>query len=173
MTGATTGWIVRILMGPPVWVWPLLAGLLILGLRASKTRRVPIILIYLLPLLGLISINAVVGLERQLIAWIVYFAAYGIGVFAGFAKQAKWLLAKESGRVRLAGEWITLSAMMTIFWVNFIVGTVGAVNPQLLSNAGFIAVSVGLIACASGSFLGRALRVYWTRESRAETPRAR
>lgn len=47
----------------PIWVFPLFLLLLILGLRASKTRRVPIAVIYALPLLGILTLNNIVSLE--------------------------------------------------------------------------------------------------------------
>lgn len=47
-----------ILTGTPVWVWPLFAGLVFVGLRATRTRFVPVWLVYVLPLLGVLSMRA-------------------------------------------------------------------------------------------------------------------
>lgn len=152
--------ITGILTGAPLWVWPLLALLLFMGIRASKTRQVPKVLFYVVPLLGLISINTIAGLKQPSLAWSVYILAYGIGVFLGYAKQADWLISKQDNNVTLAGEWVTLATMMTLFWMNFLAQTVRALNPELYADRGFLVGFVFITALAGGSFLGRALKIF-------------
>ena len=50
----------------PIWVLPLFIVLFIVGLRASKDRSVPILLIYLLPLLGLLTLRNITSLAPQI-----------------------------------------------------------------------------------------------------------
>lgn len=49
----------------PVWVWPLLALLLTLGLNAMRSRSTPALPFYALPLLGLLSLRSVLSLEAS------------------------------------------------------------------------------------------------------------
>ncbi|MEP3244657.1 MAG: hypothetical protein ABJN40_10905 [Sneathiella sp.] len=149
----------NILTGAPVWVWPLLALLVFLGHKATKLRETPVILIYCLPLLGILSLQAVSSLASPPTAWSIFAIAYGLGSFLGFNLQERWLLKKEGSTVTLKGEWVTLLSMMTLFWMNFANGFMQATNPDLQSQIAFIAPYCAIIGLAAGSFLGRAAKV--------------
>jgi uncharacterized membrane protein len=69
-------------------------------------------------------------------------------------------LGREGNKVQLAGEGLTLVVMMVIFWANFAGGIRQAVAPDVYTSSVFHIVFVTLIATCSGSFLGRALRVW-------------
>lgn len=153
-----------ILQGAPIWVWPLLVLLVVVGLRATKTREVPVWLAYATPLLGLISINRLVDLPNPALVWSVYAIGYAAGLAAGYALQRRWLISKQGGRLKLEGEWVTFTTMMLLFSMSFVGGIVSDINAGLYGSFGFIVVYTGLIAIASGSFLGRALRLYRTQE---------
>ena len=148
-----------ILLGPPLWVWPLLAGLILIGLRASRTRTVRATLFYLLPLMGLMSINTVMKLPNPQLVWPTFVITYVAGIFLGYRLQRRWLIGKSDANVTLAGEWFTMAVLMIIFWVNFANGTVQAVAPELVAAPVFLIAMVLLISVASGSFTGRALNV--------------
>lgn len=149
-----------ILNGVPLWVWPLFVVLLLFGLRATKQRRVPVWVSYLLPLMGLLSINTAAQTGNTSLVWGMFCAGYIAGTALGYVLQRRWIILKEEGRITLAGEWVTLITMMTIFLANFVAGTLKAINPELYQSNGFIVVFVFLIACASGVFFGRAVRVF-------------
>lgn len=149
----------QILTGAPIWVWPLLALLVFLGTKATKLRETPVILIYCLPLLGILSLRSVGSLPSPITAWSIFALSYSIGAFLGFKYQSKWVLEHKGKTVILKGEWITLVAMMSLFWANFAIGFVQATNPELLGDASFVAPFCALIGLAAGSFLGRALKV--------------
>jgi len=74
--------------------------------------------------------------------------------------QRRWLLGREASRVRLAGESLTLSVMMLVFWANFAGGVMRAVAPQTYGNPVFHIIFAGLLAASCGSFAGRALRIW-------------
>lgn len=148
-----------ILSGAPIWVWPLLIVLLFIGYKASKPRQTSVILFYYLPLLGLISINSVTSLPFQKVAWICFGIGYVAGAAGAYTLQNKWLLGKQDKTILLSGEWFTMLVLMVIFWMNFTGGMVEAVSPGVYSTQGFIALFALLVGAASGSFLGRALKV--------------
>lgn len=149
-----------IITGSPLWIWPLLAFLVWYGLRASRTRTTTAIAVYLLPLLGLISVNAVLKMPHQGIVWTAYAAAYLIGIAAGAALQRRWLLQKNGLQVTLAGEWFSMAVLMTIFWMNFAGGVFRVLLPDLYANTAFLAAFAMVVGTASGTFSGRALRVW-------------
>ncbi len=154
--------LVSILSGAPVWVWPLLVFLVFFGLKATRSRETPSLPIYLLPLLGLLSLNAVNSLQGAGYLWIVFAVAYLFGALAGFGFQRHVISEKSAGRVNLKGEWITFIVLMTVFWMNFAGGVVKAISPDTYASAGFHIVFTIIAGLAAGSFIGRALRVFFT-----------
>jgi hypothetical protein len=70
------------------------------------------------------------------------------------------LLGREGRRVRLKGESLTLLVMMVVFWANFAGGLTQAIAPQIYNDTGFHAVFAFILALSTGSFAGRALRVW-------------
>ena len=66
----------QLFTGAPVWVWPLLVGLIVVGVRAMRDREAPLWLIYTLPLMGVLSLNAVRGLPVGGSIWLVFVAAW-------------------------------------------------------------------------------------------------
>jgi len=56
--------------------------------------------------------------------------------------------------------------MMVIFWANFAGGVVAAVAPLAYASAPFHVALAACLALAAGSFGGRALRVWGTRDFR-------
>lgn len=153
----------QMITGAPVWVWPLLAVLLIVGMRARHMRTVPAGLVYALPLLGIMALRSVAALPAGGWIWAIFALAYGAGAWGGYLLQRGWILGHEDGRVRLAGEWLTLTVMMVIFWANFAGGFLRAVTPAVYGGAIFMIVFAGLLAACGGSFAGRALRVWRVR----------
>lgn len=91
--------------------------------------------------------------------WVCFAGGYSVGAAYAYKLQGKWLLGIDGSRASLAGEWVTLTAMMTLFLMNFAGGTVQATNPELFASVGFTVVYAVSIALASGSFLGRAYKV--------------
>ncbi len=150
----------QFLTGAPVWVWPLLLLLILVGLRARQARSVPVVLIYLLPLLGLLALRSTAALPADNWIWLVFGGGYAAGVWAGHHLQARWVRAREGARVRLAGENLTLVVMMVIFWANFAGGVLREVAPAVYGMAAFQVILVLLVAASAGSFAGRALRVW-------------
>lgn len=142
----------------PVWVWPLLLLLVLTGLRATRQRQVPVYIVYAMPLLGILSINATTTLSRPGIAWPCFIAAYLVGGWAGWQLQQRWLLARDGDLLTVAGEWLTLATMMVIYWLGFARGVVEAVNQELWHSWIFVAICAALSGLAAGSFMGRAIR---------------
>lgn len=153
----------QFLTGAPIWVWPLLALLIFVGLRARQERMAPALLIYLLPLLGILAVRSVAALPAGVWVWLVFGLFYGLGVCAGHHLQSRWLLGREGRMVQLAGENLTLLVMMIVFWANFAGGVLLAVAPDVYGNSMFQAGFAAILALSAGTFAGRAFRV-WRQE---------
>ncbi|MGC1505133.1 MAG: hypothetical protein WA782_13475 [Sulfitobacter sp.] len=150
----------QFLTGAPIWVWPLLALLIFVGLRARQERTAPALLIYLLPLLGLLALRSVAALPAGVWVWLVFVLFYGLGACAGHHLQSRWLLDREGRMVQLAGENLTLLVMMIVFWANFAGGVLLAVAPDVYDNSMFQAGFAAILALSAGTFAGRAFRVW-------------
>ncbi|MEQ9695682.1 hypothetical protein [Shimia sp. SDUM112013] len=151
--------VISILHGAPFWVWPVLALLVWLGLRATRVRSVASWSLYVLPLAGLLSLNAVHGLNVGVAVWAVFGGGYLSGALFGRRYQAGLVLEKSGGVVRLAGEWMTLLVLMIVFWVNFAGGVAQAIAPVVYASFGFKLGFAAIAGLAAGSFLGRAIAV--------------
>lgn len=157
--------LISILSGAPLWVWPLLAFLVFFGLKATRSRETPSLPIYLLPLLGLLSLNAVNSLQGAGALWFVFSVAYLFGAFLGFGFQKRVIREKSAKGVSLKGEWVTFMVLMTVFWMNFTGGVVKAISPDTYASTGFHILFTVIAGLAAGSFIGRALRVFSTTAS--------
>lgn len=149
----------QFITGAPVWVWPLFALLVYLGIHSSKERNSSVKSAYFLPLLGLTTINGIIALPNQSLSWsafLLFYAAFG---FATYRLQERWIVSRDGSRVTLAGEWFTFGVLMTQFVTNYADGVTKAVNPDLYTSPTFSVIFASVIGAASGTFLGRALRI--------------
>lgn len=64
--------------------------------------------------------------------------------------------------MQLRGAWLILQALMVIFVVNFAVGVLAAMGPDIPGSSLVIGLFADTLATASGQFSGRALRVMRT-----------
>jgi len=99
-------------------------------------------------------------LPRQDLTWPAYGFAYLIGAAWGYRLQNKWLLGKEGRQILLSGEWFTFAVLMVVFWMNFASGTIKAVDQQLYGSPSFTVLSALIVGVCSGTFAGRAFKVW-------------
>ena len=143
----------------PLWVWPLIAGLVFLGLRSTKDPSAPIWLYYLIPFLGLLGLKTVYSLQLGPLVWLGFGTAFGIGAATGFQLQRNWIIEKTASSIRVKGEWFTFTMIMVLFFSNFVLGAMRAISPQMVSNTLFLVIFVAFTGIASGSFTGRSIRI--------------
>lgn len=145
---------IRILQGTPVWVWGLLALLVILGLSQSMPRRVSARRIVIVPAIMLaLSLAGVVttfgAQPLALAAWAVGVGlAIALGVDAVAPRGARY--ARESARFELPGSWLPMALILGLFCIKYGVGVGLAFTPALAANMPF---EVG-VAFAYGAFSG-------------------
>jgi hypothetical protein len=153
----------------PIWVWPLFIALVFVGIKSMKTREAPLALIYMLPLLTILTVNSVARLPLPSLAWSMFVLGYSFGVWLGMTMQPKWTLGHSARRVRLVGEKVTLLLMMLMFWLSFGNSVVRAVVPTAQNAWLYVGLLSLVLAIASGSFSGRCLSILRSRAGRLAT----
>jgi len=131
--------------------------LFIVGLRASKNRSVPILLIYSLPLLGLLTLRNITSLAPPIWLWTFAAVTYASGIAIGMRLQHGWIVARYEQFAQVKGEWATITAMMIVFATGFVNRFLGATMPALTQTAVFLTGFVAINCLASSHFLGRAI----------------
>lgn len=143
----------------PIWVWPLFCVLVGIGILAMRDRSSTIIPYCFYPLFGLTAANAIINMAHAPTAWIIFGAAYIIGMGVAFWWQNGLILQKTGIHMQLKGDRITIVILMVIFFSNFVNGVVGGISPTVQASTGFTYIFATVIGLCSGSFTGRALRV--------------
>lgn len=150
----------EIVRNTPVWVWPMLAALLALGVSQLRTRRVGRTRLMVLPL-----VLAMLGLASALTTFAAVHAAqlaWGLSL-AGSAYAASRLVRTgraswdaAAGELRLPGSWLPLALIVTLFTLRYSAAVALAMHPAWRSAPEVLvplATAYGLLA---GGFLGRA-----------------
>lgn len=150
----------QILINVPIWVWPLFVLLVVLGLRASRTRTVPKLVIYLMPLLGLLTLRSLLGFNLAVWAWGVAGVAYVAGLYLGMIFQKNHILEKGPKTVKIKGEWLTLTMMMILFLSGFVNGFLNDVAPQTVQSIGYVIGMTLLLSLTAGTFMGRSIMTW-------------
>lgn len=140
----------------PLWVWPLLALLVAIGLRSMRERRVPIYEVYAMPALVALALQTIAHLQPDAKGWLVFALVWAGSILVGHRLAKGWVLGRERRFVRLRGEALTLIALMLIFGANFAAGVLAAVAPATLQSVSGVAVFAAVLAAASGQSAGRA-----------------
>lgn len=144
----------------PIWVWPLFVVLVVVGLRAMRTRETHSAYFALYPLFVVTAAGMIDSLAIAPLNWIVFCIALLVSVALSFRWQDGLILRKSGRRMRLAGERVTLLVLMTIFLSNFVRGVLESMAPGALETPAFVALFAALIGASAGTFLGGALRVF-------------
>ncbi len=155
---------VEIVRHTPIWVFVLLAGLIVFGLIQARTRHVAVWLALLLPaampLLSLSGVLEYVGLWwPALVAWLL-----GVGASALLClKTIKPSAARYdsgAGKLLVAGSWIPLLVILGIFVVRYAMA-VGLGMGLAVAQDGTVQLAVSLLLGGfSGFFLARGV-FFW------------
>ncbi len=154
-----------ILRQTPVWVWGLLASLLVLGFSQLRERKASVARVSLLPLvMTLLSVSGTFSaLGSTPHTGIVIAACLGTAVLA-FA-----LLARGRANARfdpaqrvfqLPGSAVPLLLIVGIFLVKYVVGVDLAMAPQLVRESSYVLSVAALYGAFTGVFVGRASRLW-------------
>ena len=156
-----------ILKNTPVWVWGLLAGLVVLGLSQARDRSASQLRVTLLPvtMTGLSIWGTVSAFGASPLfgtVMLVWLAATAL-VLAGVASTAapRGATYDAASRIyRMPGSWIPMALIVAVFLVKYVVGVDLAMQPALARDTQYTLIVAALYGVASGTFIGRAARLW-------------
>jgi hypothetical protein len=151
-----------ILAHTPPWVWIVLCLLLAIGLRFTRTRRIPVRRALVMPL-------AITALSLHGTFSVFHGSPVAIVVWSGAAAlSAAWFATSALPRgvyydaaqrvVVQPGSWTPLAVMMLFFAIRYTAAASLAIHPQWAQEEGVAALAASIYGALSGVFLGRTLR---------------
>ena len=151
----------QILTNTPLYVWAILAFLIVRGVIALRTRDLAINKLFIIPVvmlaLSLFDIAAKFGLGG--IGFATWIATVGVTLALLVRYSAARIApAAQAGHVVVRGSVFPLALMMAIFITKYVTSVAVVVQPHLRDNTLFIVVVCALFGLFSGYFLGRLVR---------------
>jgi hypothetical protein len=151
--------IAGILTNTPLWFWLILAGLVYLGLRRTRTRETTHV--------GILTPAALFGLLAIGKLALGHFAAPAVlGTVAGIVAATILLFTVrpgnrarplEDGKLLIEGEWFSLVLIIVVFSVNYAIAVLSAIQPALAAGEN-VRFAYGFInALSAGFMIGRAV----------------
>ena len=154
----------QIVLHTPSWVWALLALLSVLGWTQSRPGRT--------------SLTRTVVMPLAMVALSIYgtVSAFGatapvLAAWCAAALPVAWTLSRtalpqgthyDAGlrRFSVAGSWMPLALMMSIFLTKYAVGVTLAMQPARAHDPVFALAAALAYGAVSGCFFGRAARLW-------------
>jgi len=167
--------LLQIILGTPLRIWILLAGLIGLGLTQVRDRTIGSLRAALLP--AVLVVVSLAGVISSFGASVLAVAAWAVGLGAAISAgpralpplRARWQAASDS--LRVAGSWWPMLLIVALFLVKYAAGVSLALRPGLVSDGGFV-VAFGLVfGVFSGLFAQRGWQLWRIRQT-ARTLRA-
>jgi uncharacterized membrane protein len=159
------GAIAGILKNTPLYVWGILAGLLVLGATQVRDRSASLLRVSAMPLAmtafsawGLASAFGGSPLWAPVLALWLGTAAAVLAATAWGRANATYDAAAR--RYALPGSWAPLALIVGIFLTKYAVGVELALQPGQIAQPGFALPVAALYGVFSGLFVGRAARLW-------------
>jgi uncharacterized membrane protein len=157
------GMLAQIFANTPLWVWGLLAGLIVLGLSQTRTRTAGLPRIVILPVaMGAFSLWGTLSAfgiaPVVVIAWTLA-AALLVALVLRKPVPAGTRFDAATRQFHLPGSWVPMFLILGIFLTKYAVGVTLAMRPDLRALPDFT-LAVAIVSGAfSGLFAGRTVRL--------------
>lgn len=155
--------LVQIALNTPVWVWGLLAALVVLGLTQVRNRSAGLPRTVVLPLaMGSFSlwglVNGFGATPANLGTWLAAAAvALTVVMLRPLPAGVRYDAARRA--FALPGSWVPLVLILGIFSIKYATGVMLAMQPALRADAGFALAVAAASGLFSGIFAGRTVRL--------------
>ena len=153
--------IVQVLKGTPVWVWVILAALVVLSARQLKTRVIKRYTVLIAPVVFLlVGLMAAGRSPLGLSVWAV--SLLTSAALTHFVWQPVGGARYDAGtdRLNLPGSVIPMFLMLSIFLLNYVINVALAIKPALRGEFVWQIGPAVLLGALSGVFIGRAATLF-------------
>jgi hypothetical protein len=144
----------------PLWIWALLAGLLVLGWSQTKQRQASLIRITIMPLvmigLSLYGTISVFGSASIIVVTWLLSVLLSLSIFMSVSDKSGIHYDQAKHQFTLPGSWIPMVLILSIFITKYIVGFMTAMQPNLTQQLNFTLACTVIYGLFSGVFLARA-----------------
>ena len=144
-----------IVSGIPWWVYPLLAALIAIGIRAMKTRYVPLPVALVAPVAfitwGFFTLQSSGTYGVPLLSF-VSAAIVGLAIALGTTWNQELVIDRSNRRVCLPGSYVPLIRNLSIFSAKFLLTFTMALRPDLRET--LLPWDLGVSGISAGYFLG-------------------
>ena len=146
----------QIVLNTPLWVWPLMALVVWLGVLGLRPRTLPLWRLAILPLVGLaLSLVGIGQSARPGLALIAWLAALAVALPLGFLIGRRRAVRRlDDGRLEIGGGWFMLVFGLSIFAVRYALGVIFGMAPALRADPAWIALAGGVGGLVAGTGLG-------------------
>lgn len=155
------GFASQIISGTPVWVWGILATLVVLGLQQLRARTVRRHIVLIAPVaflfVGLLSAGR--GASGFAV-WALALLTTAALTFLVWKPTAGARYDAAIDRLHVPGSAVPMLLMLTIFLFNYAINVVLAVNPALRGEFAWQVGPALILGALSGIFIGRAATLF-------------
>jgi hypothetical protein len=153
--------IVQAISHTPIWVWPLLALLIFIGITALWPRNVPLARLFILPavFLGLSIFSALSSALPPVESGGIWLAGLILGSLLGrlAAPRQGVVIDRAARRIFVPGSAVPLILIVVIFLGRYASGYAFGRYPELHQNQLALVLAASYAAFCSGIMLGRTL----------------
>lgn len=150
----------------PVWVWPLLAFLIISGLKSFNESKVDLKKIFILPVMFISwSIYSIfVDLSYVFLSLSFFSFTLSIGILIGFIinKNFRPISSNQNNELIMQGSWFPLALILFSFCITYVFSALKVVKPEFSSNISYSLLHVSLSGLLAGLFWGGIYYCFYT-----------
>ncbi|PHM73451.1 DUF6622 family protein [Xenorhabdus kozodoii] len=157
--------ILGIIKGTPIWIWILFVFLINRGIRALYDREMRIERLFFMPILFLIW--AVYSVLNETIFQNSAFIALIVGIVVGggigwglWSNRPRLRKGNEDGSIIRSGTPLTLSLILIVFIVKFVISAMMNINSNLLYSFNFNLLFGFICGLSDGVFWGVTLNLF-------------
>ncbi len=154
---------IEVITRAPLYVWPLLAYLIYVGIRSRKTRWISMNLLAVCPVAFLSW--SYYSRAFPIAVWLLCIAA-GVGLGLLMVRNLPIRFDKKKRLAEIPGNWVTLGMSLSIFVIRYYLGVIYALFPDMIGSWPLMTLEVTAVVI-SGIFLGRLIG-YWQKYSNSE-----
>lgn len=143
--------IIYAFVGAPLWAWGVLAYLLFVGIRATKSRILHPLRLFIVPIMFMLINYKLIFSGNNFSPYMIYLiAGFFIGFMIGLKTSIK--IVHNLKRIELPGNYYTIAFLMLFFIGKYILGYLAATAPSMIIK--YAAIDTSISGLLSGYFLG-------------------